>query len=70
MNNWIKLKSYYDKSEAEIDKGFLESVGIQVFVKGMELSGARPYLNATNPIEILIDPKYLDRAKKIIEDNG
>lgn len=67
--DYIKLRSYPSRIEAEIDKGILESYGIQCIVSADDVGGARPdIMMATGGALLLVEEKEIPRAKEILAE--
>lgn len=69
MNLLVILKSYNTQTEALLDKSYLEANGIPCSIDADNLGGAYPFPFQPNPngIELKVEKKNLDTAKKLLE---
>lgn len=67
----IIIKTYQTRTEAEVDKGFLESRGIKSCVVADDEGGAVPYLlNATGFVKLTVSKKDYKKAYKILNTSN
>jgi hypothetical protein len=62
-----ELNSYFTTYEADLDKIYLESEGIEVFLKGYNHVAVDPLLtNALGGIRLMVDEADFDKAKHLL----
>lgn len=68
MSEIILLKTFYDKMEAEIVRGYLETAGIEVIIEEDDAGGYYPSLDLTDGVHILVREEDYDDALAILDD--
>ncbi len=70
MKDLVIIKTFTDRMEANIAKGFLEANGIPAFVKADDSGGAEPFPFANVPgVDLVIRQEDYEKAKKLFEQN-
>lgn len=70
MGNLVCIKTYQNRAEAELAKGFLESRGIKAMVAADDAGGMHPALLwATGGVRLLIREKDVQKAKEVFESS-
>ncbi len=68
MSEIILLKTFYDKIEAEIVRGYLETSGIEVLVEEDDAGGFYPSLDLTDGVHLLVREEDYDEALAILDE--
>ena len=68
MGTLITIKTYPDRTEAELVKGVLESKGIKAMVSADDAGGMNPALLwATGGVRLLVKKKDIQKAIEVLE---
>ncbi|MCH7828879.1 DUF2007 domain-containing protein [Patescibacteria group bacterium] len=68
MGTLITIKTYPDRTEAELVKGVLESKGIKAMVSADDAGGMNPALLwATGGVRLLVKKKDIQMATEVLE---
>lgn len=66
-----ELNSYFTTYEADLDKIYLESEGIEVFLKGYNHVAVDPLLiNALGGIRLMVSKEDFERAKQLLNEKS
>jgi len=67
MNNFVTVKSFNSRTEAEIAKGFLASNDINSIISADDEGGAGPFPLQVTPkgVQLLVQKKDLRKALKL-----
>ncbi len=69
MANVIPIKSYPNRTEADLAKSFLESKGIEAIVSADDLGGMNPWLlKATGGARLLVKEEDRETALDLLEN--
>ena len=64
--DFIKIKSYPNRHEAELAKGFLSINGIDAVVSGDDYGGIQPGLSFSIGVQLLVKEEDVEKAKEIL----
>jgi hypothetical protein len=68
MDNFIILKTYNTRMEAELVKGKLNLEGVDSFIEADDGGGIIPHLlNGTGFVKLKINKKYFKRATELLK---
>ncbi len=71
MDNWVTIMSFTFPTEAHIAKGYLESNGIETFMKDeMTAQVNNFYSNAIGGVKILVNESDYDKGIQLLKDGG
>ena len=70
MADLICVKTYLNKHEAELAKGFLESQGIEAMVSSDDCGGARPSMTFLTGAKLLVKESDRDKALGVLDDKS
>jgi len=68
--DWINIKTYSNRHEAELAKSFLLANGVNAVVSGDDYGGIHPALSFTTGIRLLVDKKDVEKAERILDKAG
>ena len=71
--NLVNIKTYYNRHEAELAKGFLSVNGINAVVSGDDYGGIQPGLSClsfTTGVKLLVKEEDAEKAKGMLHDAG
>jgi hypothetical protein len=64
-----ELASYKTAIDANADKAFLESRGIEVHIQNERVADANPILGLAIGVKLLIKETNLERARQLLNEN-
>ena len=68
MDNWVQVRVYANRMEAEVAKSALESAGIGARILADDAAGLNPYLSAiTGGVRLMVNEKDVEEAKQLLE---
>jgi hypothetical protein len=67
MKEPIILRSFTEKTEAEIARGFLEAEGIAAAVTADDLGSEGPGITFGKPINLVVEAEDVDRARELLD---
>jgi hypothetical protein len=62
----VVVEKFFNRLEAEMAAGLLESEGIQAFVQADDAGGAYPPLQHLRGVRLIVFPEDADRAREIL----
>jgi hypothetical protein len=62
----VKIKTYSNETEAEMDKGRLESAGIPAMIVNDDVGGMHPQLQAGRGVKLYVGPDDVDQAREVL----
>lgn len=68
MPDLVCIKTFLNRYEADLAKGFLESEGIEAFVSADDAGGMRPHLAFTGGVRLMVKNEEAEAALQILED--
>jgi hypothetical protein len=66
--NLVNIKTYYNRHEAELAKGFLSVNGINAVVFGDDYGGIQPGLSFSIGVKLLVKEEDVEKAKEILQE--
>ncbi len=66
--NFVTLRTYLNRAEAELDHSVLEANQIEAFISSDDAGGSRPELSFLRGVKLLIHQKDVERAEKLFKD--
>ena len=67
MPDLVCIKTYNNRLEAELEKGLLDSRGIQAMISSDDAGGMRPDLSwSTGGVRLLVKQEDADRALELL----
>lgn len=71
MKDLICVKTYTNRVEAELAKGFLKTSSIEAIVSADDCGGVRPELGlGTGGVRLLVKKEDIQRALKVLENSN
>jgi predicted Fe-Mo cluster-binding NifX family protein len=67
LDDAIVLETFYNRIEAEIAAGLLESEGIETMVMADDAGGTYPMLQFIRGVKLMVAPEDKARAREILE---
>jgi predicted Fe-Mo cluster-binding NifX family protein len=67
LDNAVVLETFYNRIEAEIAAGLLESEGIETMVMADDAGGTYPMLQFIRGVKLMVAPEDKARAREILE---
>lgn len=68
MKEPIILRSFTERTEAEIARGFLEAEGIPAAIAADDLGSEGPGMTFGKPIDLVVEAEDVDRARELLDD--
>jgi len=66
--NFITLRTYLNRAEAELDHGVLEANQIEAFISSDDAGGSRPELSFLRGVKLLVHQKDAQRAENLFKE--
>jgi hypothetical protein len=54
MADWITIRTFPERNEAEIVKSLLDSSGIPALIQADDMGGTRPFMQLTTGVRLLV----------------
>jgi hypothetical protein len=67
LDDAVVLETFYNRIEAEIAAGLLESEGIETMVMADDAGGTYPMLQFIRGVKLMVAPEDKARAREILE---
>ncbi len=67
MDQWVIVKTFMDKGEADVAHGLLDSAGIRTKLLSPDANGLVPALDVTQGIQLMVSPEDQEDATAMLE---
>ena len=64
----VKVHTFSTRIEADLAKGLLESEGVRATISADDQGGMRPSMVLATGVDLYVDSKDLEKAKRILSD--
>ena len=66
--DFVTLRTYLNRAEAELDHSVLEANHIEAFISSDDAGGSRPELTFLRGAKLLVHPKDVQRAEELFQE--
>ncbi len=70
IEGYVPVATYMTKVEAELSQAALAAAGIESYLKDEDAGGMLPFLQQTEGVQLLVEPKDLEEATLVLSKQG